>query len=65
MPLVRMLTGAAGANFEWRPGDEVQMSPEEAQKWADGIRGELVTEERVQTPERGQQRSELRRPRRG
>jgi hypothetical protein len=60
-----MLVNAAGPNFEWRENEIVQMSPEEAQKWADGIRGELVIEERVQTPERGQQRPELRRPRRG
>lgn len=62
MPSVRMLTNVAGPNHEWRVGDVVQMTPELAQIWADGIRGELVTERRVDTPERAQPAPERRGP---
>jgi hypothetical protein len=64
MPLVRMLVSAAGTNFEWRPGDEIEMSPAQAAEWADGVRGEFVVEEHTATPERTQKHIEIRRPRR-
>lgn len=51
MPLVRMLTSVAGPARSWEIGEEVEMSGEEAQVWADGVRGELVRGARVQTPE--------------
>jgi hypothetical protein len=37
-----MLTGVSGLDFSWRPGEVVTMSEEDAAKWADGVRGELV-----------------------
>ena len=43
MVAVRMLTGVAGDDFSWRPGEIVDMSEEQAAAWADGVRGERVT----------------------
>jgi hypothetical protein len=51
MPLVRMLTSVAGPTVQWHEGDEVQMSPEDAAVWADGVRGELVRGIRPVAPE--------------
>ena len=59
MPLVRMLTSVAGkdpvtgAEFAWQEGQEVSMPAAQAAVWADGVRGELVRFEPVETPERG------------
>lgn len=53
MPRVRMLTSVAGQYFQWDEGDEVDMTPEEANVWADGVRGELVRPTTtVEPPER-------------
>lgn len=51
MPLVRMLTSVAGATVSWELGEEVEMTPAEAQVWADGVRGELVRDDPPVTPE--------------
>jgi hypothetical protein len=53
MPLVRMLTSVAGSGTSptWEIGEEVDMTPEQAQIWADGERGELVREPAAETPE--------------
>lgn len=51
MPLVRMLTSIAGSRVSWDLGEEVEMSPEEAAVYADGVRGELVRGPAVETPE--------------
>lgn len=60
MPVVRMRTSAAGTNFEFRSGDEVEVPPAQAQAWvADGV-AEWVAEERTATPERGRPRPERR-----
>lgn len=44
---VRILVSVAGDRFAWYPGDVVEMPDEEALKWADGVRGELVEDEPV------------------
>lgn len=51
MPRVRLLTSVAGLHESWQAGEEVDMTPEQAQVWADGVRGELVREVPVETPE--------------
>lgn len=51
MPRVRMLTSVAGAHRSWAPGELVDMTPEEAAVWADGVRGELVRSDPPATPE--------------
>lgn len=58
---VRILQGVAGLDFSWSPGEEVAMSEEQAQVWADGYRGERV-DNRVDAegragPERAARRS--------
>jgi hypothetical protein len=53
MPVVRMLTSAAGPHGSWDEGEEVTMTPEQARVWADGVRGELVRPTTpTETPER-------------
>jgi hypothetical protein len=53
MPRVRMLTGVAGPYGQWDEGEEIDMTPEQASVWADGVRGELVRPSTVvETPER-------------
>jgi hypothetical protein len=48
-----MLTSVAGERFNWDEGEEVDMTPEQASVWADGVRGELVRPSTtVETPER-------------
>jgi hypothetical protein len=42
MKTVRLLQSVAGIDFSWMPGDEVEMTDEQAGAWADGVRGELV-----------------------
>jgi hypothetical protein len=54
MPLVRMKTSYATARHSFDEGTEVQASVEEAQSWLAADIAELVTEERVLTPERAQ-----------
>lgn len=52
MPRVRMLTSIANPRNSWETGEEVQLSPEQAQAWVrDGV-AEYVTREDVLTPER-------------
>lgn len=43
MASIRVLQGVAGDDFSWIPGDVVDLSDEEAAKWADGYRAEYVT----------------------
>lgn len=52
MPRVRMLTSIAGPREHWDAGQEVDMTPELAKVWADGVRGELVRGPAVETPEK-------------
>lgn len=53
MPKVRMLTSGANQRFSWDHDEIVDMTPEEAAVWADGVRGELVRPtDPVETPER-------------
>jgi hypothetical protein len=53
MPQVRMLTSVAGPHMNWDEGEIVDMSPEDAKIWADGVRGEIVRPvDLVETPER-------------
>lgn len=51
MPRIRMLQAVAGPDFSWDAGMEVDLPGEEASKWADGIRAELVRGDAVETPE--------------
>jgi hypothetical protein len=51
MPLVRMATSVAGADFAYQAGEEVAMSPEAAQRAVAAGWGELVRGETPQTPE--------------
>lgn len=52
MPRVRMLTSVAGPREHWDEGQEVDMTPEQAKVWADGVRGELVRGPAMETPEK-------------
>lgn len=52
MPKVRILQSVSGVDFSWQPDEVVEMSAEDAGKWADGYRAELVRGER---PERAVQ----------
>jgi hypothetical protein len=62
MVKVRMLTSVASARYAFRSGEEVNASPQEAAAWiADGV-AELVTETRIETPERGQRSERRRKP---
>lgn len=51
MPRIRMIQAVAGPDFSWDAGTEVDLPGEEASKWADGIRAELVRGQSVETPE--------------
>ena len=53
MPRVRMLTAVAWETGNWDEGEVVDMTPEQASVWADGVRGELVRPSTTpETPER-------------
>ena len=52
MPRVRLLTSVAWETGYWEQGEEVDMTPEQAKVWADGVRGELVRGPVVETPEK-------------
>jgi hypothetical protein len=58
VPRVRILQAVAGEAFSWAAGDEVDMSAEDAAKWADGNRGELVRGGSTETPEDGAKAAE-------
>ncbi|MFF8953884.1 hypothetical protein ACF09I_34560 [Streptomyces sp. NPDC014940] len=51
MARIRVLRSVAGADFEWHAGQEVDLPGPEAEKWADGVRAELVRTAPVETPE--------------
>ncbi|MFF7200517.1 hypothetical protein [Streptomyces sp. NPDC008141] len=51
MARIRMLVSAAGSDFAWEPGQEVDLPGSEAAKWADGVRAVMVRSEPVETPE--------------
>lgn len=53
MPRIRMLQAVAGPDFSWNPGDEIDLPGDEASKWTDGIRAELVRGQTMETPESG------------
>ncbi|MFJ8140650.1 hypothetical protein [Streptomyces sp. NPDC096013] len=44
MATIRVLQGISGTDFSWHPGQLVDLDDEEAAKWADGHRAELVDE---------------------
>jgi hypothetical protein len=52
-----MLTSGANQRMSWDFDEIVDMTPEEANVWADGVRGELVrpTAPPIETPERNVQ----------
>ena len=50
MPTVRVTTSVARSDGDWTPGEH-RMTPEQAQDAVAGGWGELVREERVETPE--------------
>jgi hypothetical protein len=52
MPRVRFLQAVAGVDVSFVAGDVVEMSGEQAEAWADGVRAELVRGEAPETPER-------------
>lgn len=52
MVAVRVLAPVAGSDFSWQPGDVVDMPGDQAEKWADGVRAELVRGREPETPER-------------
>lgn len=58
MPRVRMSTSVAGADFAWSRGEEVDMSPEDAQAAVNAGWGELVRDAPPVTPESRQRRPE-------
>lgn len=61
MPTVRMKTAMASRNYSVEDGHEIEVSAEVAQQWvADGI-ASYVTTESVDTPERRQRPTEVRR----
>lgn len=41
---VRLLVSVSGPEFNWIPGQVVDMPVVEAAKWADGVRGEYVSD---------------------
>ncbi|WP_156131755.1 hypothetical protein [Amycolatopsis methanolica] len=47
---IRVLQGVSGTEFSWAPGSEIELPEEEAVKWADGVRAELIKDERTQLP---------------
>jgi hypothetical protein len=51
MPRIHILQAIAGPDFSWNADSVVDVSGEEASKWCDGIRAELVRGETVETPE--------------
>lgn len=61
MPRVRMLTSVATADDYWGYGEVVDMTPEQAQVFADGVRGELVRGRPPITPESRAAKMETRR----
>lgn len=42
MPRIRILQSVAGPDFAWAPGETIDVNAEQADKWADGVRAELV-----------------------
>lgn len=58
MPLVRILVPVAGPRMQWDAGDLVEMNGDEARKWADGVRGELVRNKPAEIPEGRNRRPE-------
>lgn len=57
MAKIRILQAVAGLDFSWTPGEEVELPDDEAAKWADGERAELVTTSSREQPERAAKRS--------
>lgn len=51
MPLVRMVTSVAGADFEYASGEEVDLPPDRAQAAVAAGWGELVRGRQPETPE--------------
>lgn len=46
-----MFCSGASEQRVWDADEEVDMTPSEASVWADGVRGELVRDVPVETPE--------------
>ena len=51
MARIRILQSISGSDFAWSAGDIVDLPGDEAAKWVDGYRAELVRGEKVETPE--------------
>jgi len=51
MARIRILQAVSGNDFSWSVGDIVDLPGDEAAKWVDGYRAELVRGEKVETPE--------------
>ena len=49
MALIRILMAVSGADFQWRPGQVVEVPGPVASAWADGVRAELVRGDPVET----------------
>jgi hypothetical protein len=45
MARIRILTAVSGADFQWRPGQVVDLPGEVASQWADGVRAAMVRDE--------------------
>jgi hypothetical protein len=58
MPLVRMFTSVAGADFAYAHGEEVDLAPEEAQRYVAAGWAELVRGRAPETPENRASRPE-------
>jgi hypothetical protein len=50
MATIRVLQAIGGLDFSWAPGDLVELPDDEAAKWADGYRAELVDDHPPASP---------------
>ena len=49
MARIRILMAVSGADFQWSPGQVVDLPGEAASRWADGVRAELVRGDPIET----------------
>lgn len=47
MARIRILTPVSGTDFQWSPGQVVDLPGATASQWADGVRAEMVRDEPV------------------
>jgi hypothetical protein len=60
MPTVRFLTAVAGDRFHYYAGQVVELPGEEASKWCDGVRAEIVRTPVTETTDTGSHRTRSR-----